>query len=450
MIVQKMYLIRSLFLILVFSFFSCSDDAIVNQKNTEEPVSFDIPAIEDMVMYEVNLRAMSNTADFQGVTDKLDHIKSLGVNVIWLMPIYPVGELKSVNSPYCIKNYKEVNPEFGTMDDFKELIDQAHTREIAVIIDWVANHTAWDNPWIANKSWYSQNAAGDIIMPPGTNWADVADLNFSNTEMRLAMIDAMRFWVEDANVDGFRCDAADYVPFDFWQQAISELEKIEGHDLIYLAEGARSDHFDAGFQMNYGWEFYDGLKDVFVNGYTADLINLTNISEYKNLPGSAQKLRFTTNHDESAWDATPVNLFGANGSIAAFIISAYLDGVPLIYSSQEVGTLDNVSFFNNDPIDWSANPAILEKYKQVLAVYNEVPALRKGELQNFEDLNIAAFKKTYNDEEILVMVNIRNRSRSFSLPEELQNTTWTDAFSGAEVTLGNSLQFQSYQYFVLK
>ncbi|MCB0283184.1 MAG: alpha-amylase [Calditrichae bacterium] len=448
---MKIFLKTTLLLLSIYSLISCSDDDIVNQsKDDETPISFDIPATEDMVMYEVNLRAMSNTGDFQGVIDKLDHIKSLGVNVIWLMPIYPIGELKSVNSPYCVQNYTEVNPEFGTMNDFKELIDQAHTREMAVVIDWVANHTAWDNPWIANKSWYSQNGAGEIIIPPGTNWADVADLNYNNTDMRQAMIDAMRFWVEDVNVDGFRCDAADMVPFDFWQQAISALEKIEGHDLIYLAEGERKDHFDAGFQMNYGWEFYSGLKDVFIDGYTADLINLTHLSEYRSLPGGAQKLRFTTNHDESAWDATPINLFGANGSIAAFVISTYLGGVPLIYSSQEVATQDNVSFFNNDPIDWSSNPAFLEKYQQILAVYTESPALRKGEIQNFEDLNIVVFKKIYNDEEILVMVNIRNRTRSLSIPEELQNSTWTDAISGNEITLGTTLSFQSYQYFVLK
>lgn len=440
----------NLIFFLLYFVISCSDENVVNQNDTSDEPFGNIPAIEDIVMYEVNFRAMSSSADFQGVVAKLDHIKALGVNVIWLMPIHPIGEIKSVNSPYCVQNYTEVNPEFGDMDDFKQLVDQAHQKDMAVIIDWVANHTAWDNPWIENKSWYSQNAAGDIIIPPGTNWQDVADLNFDNAQMRQAMIDAMQYWITETSIDGFRCDAADFVPYAFWQQAIDALEKSVERDLIFLAEGARTDHFDAGFQMNYGWDFYSKLKDVFVDGYSAGLIISSHASEYNGLPDDKHKLRFTTNHDESAWDATPISLFGGNGSLSAFLVATYMGGVPLIYGSQEVGTQDNVSFFNNDPIDWNANPVILEKYKDIMSLYVDSPALRKGELETFEDMNIAVFKKTYQVEEILVMVNTRNRSRDYNIPDELQNTTWTNVFTNSEVTLGTTLEFESFEYFVLK
>ncbi len=216
-----------------------------------------VPATSDIAMYEINLRAFSAGGTFQGILPRLDSIKKLGINVIWLMPIYPIGQKKMIppmGSPYSVKNYLEVNPELGTLDDLKNLVRESHKRGMAVILDWVANHTAWDNPWIENKSWYTQDGNGIIISPPGTNWLDVADLNYENDEMRTAMISAMKYWILNANVDGFRCDAADFVPFDFWKQAIDSLNKLPGRKLILLAEGARSDHFDRSEERRVGKE----------------------------------------------------------------------------------------------------------------------------------------------------------------------------------------------------
>ena len=166
-------------------------------------------------MYEVNMQTYT-PANFQGVAARLDSIKALGVNVIWLMPTYPIGVLKAVGSPYAVKDYKGVNTNFGTLDDLRSLVAQAHSRNMAVVLDWVADHTSWDNAWISNKSWYKQDASGNIIIPPGTNYQDVAALNYNSTAMRSAMIKAMKYWVLTANVDGYRCDYADAVPADFW------------------------------------------------------------------------------------------------------------------------------------------------------------------------------------------------------------------------------------------
>jgi len=201
----------------------------------------EVPQTEDIILYEVNLRAFSTTGDLQGVIDKLDHLQSLHVNVIWLMPIHPIGTINSVNSPYSVRDYKAVSSEYGDLATLRALTDAAHARGMCVIMDWVANHTAWDHPWITNSEWYTRDANGSIIMPPGTNWADVADLNFDNQEMRAAMVDAMKYWILEANVDGFRCDYADGVPFDFWQDAISQLRSIPNRSLIMLAEGDRHD-----------------------------------------------------------------------------------------------------------------------------------------------------------------------------------------------------------------
>ncbi len=186
-----------------------------------------VPDRQDAVIYQVNMRAISPSANFAGVTARLDSIKALGVNVIYPMPIYPVGQLRAVNSPYAVKDYLAVNPEFGILADLRTLVDGAHQRGLSVMPDWVANHTSWDNAWITDHpDWYLQNASGTILSPPNTNYTDVAQLNFSNNAMRLAMISAMKSWVYTANVDGFRCDYADAPPADFWKQAVDTLRNV--------------------------------------------------------------------------------------------------------------------------------------------------------------------------------------------------------------------------------
>ena len=372
-------------------------------------IPFDnIPANEDILMYEVNLRAFSVSGDLQGVTDRLDELKDLGINVIWLMPIHPIGEINSVNSPYSVKNYKAVSTEYGSLEDLRNLTDEAHQRDIAVIMDWVANHTSWDNDWIYNIGWHTEDASGNVIHPPGTNWLDVADLNYNNENMRAAMIDAMKYWLLEANVDGYRCDYADGVPFDFWKQALDTLTSIPDRQFIFLAEGSRNDHFSAGFDLNYGWDFYNKLKNIF-NGEIASGIFTTHNSEYSDIPDGMHKLRFTTNHDESAWDDTPMVLFnGEEGALAASVITIFLGGVPMIYTGQEVGTVEKVPFFSNSPINWDKNPDMLQAYKELLSVYSQSEIARIGSNSNYPDTNVVCFNKELNTYEMLIIVNVRN------------------------------------------
>ena len=409
-----------------------------------------IPKTKDIIMYEVNLRAFSPGGDLHGVIDRLDQIKALGVNVLWLMPIYPIGTIHSVNSPYSVKNYKEVNPEFGDLQTLRMLTDQAHNRNIAVILDWVANHTAWDNPWIENKNWYTQDSKGNIVHPAGTNWWDVADLNYDNAEMRAAMIDAMEYWVYKANIDGFRCDAADFVPYDFWKQALDALTSIPDRQLIYLAEGGRKDHFTAGFQMNYAWDYYGQLKNIF-SGQSATSLYTTHLNEYQGLPAGKQKLRFTTNHDESAWDATPMVLFnGAAGSTAAFVLSTFMGGVPLIYGSQEVGTEANIPFFSNSTIDWNANPDMLKAYQTLLGFYSGSDAAKERTMENYSNSNVVCFEKTGTQDKVLVMVNVRGSGSNFVVPSQLQNTKWANVFSADSLTLAQNVPLDGYAYLILQ
>jgi len=456
-----MKLIKYLFQLLFFALFLISCKEVENPL-VESPINEDtttvygtpfqgVPEIEDIIMYEVNERAFSTAGNLQGVIYRLDSIKALGVNVIWLMPIHPIGRINSVNSPYSVKNYFGVNTEFGTLADLRKLVEEAHNRNMAIILDWVANHTAWDNPWIDSTKWYTQDGNGNIISPAGTNWADVADLNFSNQNMRLEMIKAMRYWVLTANIDGFRCDAADMVPYDFWQQAISKLNELQGRKLIFLAEGVRTDHFTAGFDMNFSFNFYNNLKNIFKYNEPASTVFNINITEYNSVPDGKKKLRYTTNHDESAWDATPMTLFnGKQGALAASVITSYLNGVPLIYGSQEVGTVNTVPFFTKQPINWLLNPDMLSSYKKIFTFYNFSNALRNGTLETFPNSAVVSFKKTLVNEQVLVLVNTRNSNITYNIPTTLQSTTWTNAFDNSSITLSTSISLSAYQYLVLR
>lgn len=410
-----------------------------------------VPDTKDVVLYEVNIRAFSPHPNLQGVIDRIDSIKSLGVNVIWLMPIHPIGSINSVNSPYSVKNYKEVNPSFGTLDDLRELTDAAHARGMAVIMDWVANHTAWDNPWLLeHKSWYTQDGSGNVIHPAGTNWQDVADLNYSNDTMRTAMIDAMKYWIYTANVDGFRCDYADGVPFSFWQNAWSSLHSIEGRKFILFAEGTRADHFTAGFDLNFGWQFYGALKNVYA-GQSVSTIFAAHANEYQGVAEGKHWVRFTTNHDESAWDATPISLFdGINGALAASVVTIFTGGVPLLYSSQEVGTAQTVPFFSTSTINWSANPEMLHAYQAMLSYYANKETARLGENTVFADDDIACLQKSLNSDTILVVTNLRNSEINWTIPGSLQTTQWVDAFTGYPFTFTESLLLNPYQYLIFQ
>ena len=283
-----------------------------NEPSTPEFVQYGtpfagVPDAVDAVIYQINIRQFSSTRNLQGVTARLDSIRSLGVNVIYLMPVHPVGTLKAINSPYCIKNYREINPEFGSLADLRTLVDGAHSHGMSVMMDWVANHTAWDHPWMSNKSWYKQDGSGNVVSPNG--WNDVAQLNFSNVDMRLEMINAMKYWVYEANVDGFRCDYADGPPASFWKQALDSLRNISTHKLLMLAEGTRSDHFYSGFDFTFGFRFYDALKNVFKNNSAGSLVSL-NTTEYAGAGVSNRVVRYITNHDVNSSDGTPLELFG--------------------------------------------------------------------------------------------------------------------------------------------
>ena len=413
----------------------------------------DVPDRRDVSIYQVNIRSFSAEGNLKGVQVRLDSIKALGVNVIYLMPIYPVGVIKTVNSPYCVKDYTAVNTEFGTLSDLRNLIDAAHSRNMAVILDWVPNHTSFDNAWTSNKSWYLQDAQGNILSPPGTGWNDVAQLNFNNTKMRLAMIKAMKYWVYTANVDGFRCDYADGPPVDFWKQAIDSLRGISTHKLLLLAEGKRSANYSVGFDYNFGFEFFEKLKSIYGNNQSVkQLIDQQNETDYVGATEGQRVIRYITNHDVNSSDGTPLALFGGkNGSMAAFVVSAYMKSVPMIYNGQEVGTPYKLTFpFTSTKIDWSLNPDVTAEYKKVLAFRNGSEAIRRGVLTSYSSADVCAFTKESGLEKVFVVCNLRNQAVTYSIPSALAGTSWKDGFNATASTLGSTITLEPYTYRVLK
>jgi glycosidase len=425
-----------------------------DDKKPETPSFYDaafteVPAPPDVVMYEANERVFAATASLNAITNRLDDIRALGVNVLWLMPVNEQGKQNAIGSPYCVKNYTKVEPEYGTLDDLRNLVKQAHQRHMAVIIDWVANHTSWDNEWISNKSWYTQDAQGNIVPPEGTGWSDVADLNYDNAGMRNAMIEAMKYWIYEANIDGFRCDAADMIPAGFWKQAIDEMRTFEGRTILMLAEGNRTDHYASGFDMDYGWDFYAKLKALYAGTSSIATLYASHENEYSHIPAGKEKLRFTTNHDESAWDATPVALFGGEqGGLSAFVLTATLGGSPLLYSTQEIGVASTIPFFTPTAINWNMNPEVLAEYKKIMEIYNVSDALKKGRLQTFDATDIACFYRLYQTDGALVAVNVRNRAVTFNLPAQFAGQSFTNAFDSTTVILPATMTMGPYQYVI--
>ena len=412
-----------------------------------------MPAVDDIAMYQVNPRVFAPDHSLNAVAARIDSIRDLGVNIMWVMPIYPIGIEKGKNSPYCISDYKAIAPEFGTIDDFKNLAKVCHEHGMGIILDWVANHTAWDHPWVKeHPDWYTYDEKADtIICPQPWNWEDVADLNYDNKDMREAMIDAMKFWIVDVGIDGFRCDVADGVPADFWKDAIEQLRAAAGErKIVMLAEGKNVDNFTVGgFDMNYGWDYKDELVKVFKGAPASDLIKADK-AEYDSLPAGKVKLRFTTNHDHST-EATPcVEFTNDRGAMAAYVASIFPHGGALIYGSQEVGYPEPINFFKYVPVDWSAKPEIYQEYKHLIGLYNAYPALRKGTTKAWPDDDVFIFERTDSEKRFLIAVNVRNEPKTISLPDSWVGAEVKDVMTDLDVKLEDSLTFNPFEYRILE
>jgi glycosidase len=346
-------------------------------------------------IYEVNVRDFSPSGDLRGVTRGLDRIQAAGANVIWLMPIYPVGVLNAkgpLGSPYAVRDFNAINPAFGTAADLRALVRAAHARGLKVILDWVPDHTSWDNVWITeHPEYYVHGADGKPVVPRDlrghpTDWTDVAQLDYGTAGLRTAMIAALRHWLVDFDLDGYRMDVAHFIPPDFWRDANTALRAAVRRPILMLAEAGELEMHRAGFDLTYGWDGYGRLKSVW-KGAPVDSLILPVLADQQAMPPGGMRMRFTTNHDETAWDNPPVVLFGgAAGARAAFVAIALLPGRPLLYDGQEVESPQKLGLFERDSVVWGQPRATEARafYRHVVELARRDSAFLRGELRKVQ------------------------------------------------------------------
>lgn len=426
----------------MFTGISCKkQEATVQETNTADSVqvahgeTIQQPDwAKNAVIYEVNIRQFSPEGNFAGVTAQMQRLKDLGVDIIWLMPIHPIGELNrkgELGSYYAVKDYKGINPEFGTMADFDDLVKAAHDRGMKVIIDWVANHSSPDNVWVTdNLEYYTKDSLGNAPIPTvGTDWLDVADLNYDNQDMRAAMQDAMLYWVKEHNIDGFRCDVAGMVPLDFWTETRPKLDAVK--EVFMLAEGAETELHEA-FNMTYGWPFKDTLitmadqKKGFgaIENYINERNKLYNPNDLI--------MYFTSNHDENSWNYLEADKFGENRMNYA-ALTYFMGGMPLIYSGQESGLEKQLEFFERDPIVWG-DYKYQQGYKNLIQAYKENQALwNNGEWGQYEfmknDTDALYFTIAKNGEKVAVLQNYTAQPQYVN-ESEMSNIDFTQNLIG--------------------
>lgn len=387
----------------------------------------------DAVIYEVNVRQYTPEGSFNAFAEHLQTLKDMGVTCLWFMPIHPISETKrsgTLGSYYSITDYRQVNPEFGTAEDFKALVDQAHEMGFTVMLDWVANHTGWDCPWITeHPDWYTKDETGAITDPVGMGWPDVADLNYDNRELWDEMAACMKFWVEEYDVDGFRCDYAYGVPVEFWEFARKEVESVK--PVFMLAEdNLAKELLIEAFDCNYNWELYDVLVEVAHDGKTAKSIK-THIPT--NYPEGSYRLNFLDNHDKNSWKSTILGAFGEDTLPIMWSLIYTIPGMPLIYTGDEIGLDHNIAFMERDPIDWQSSTL---SYRELLAELGGIRsangALHSGnyggaiEYIDLGNSNVLCFRRSIEGSSVICLYNLTKRPITVDL---------SGVFSGSETVL---------------
>lgn len=399
------------------------------------------------VIYQVNTRQFSNEGKFAGVTEQLPRIKSLGADIIWLMPIHPIGEVErkgTLGSPYAVKDYMQINPEFGTADDLHTLIKTAHDLSMKVIIDWVPNHSAWDNPLVEkHPEWYAKDYKGDFRPSPWWDWSDIIEFDYTQVGLRNYMIEAMCYWVKEFDIDGFRHDVAGYVPNDFWQQARCELDAIK--PVFMLAEWENRDMHERAFNMTYAWTWNETMHEIAMGKRSLDSLRKYYSWNERSWPQEAYRMTFVSNHDKNAWDGTQYEQFG-DALKASIVLSVIGEGMPLIHNGQEAGETKRLAFFERDPIEWQEHE-IGELYCDLIALKKSKAVLGNGEygarmiqVPNSAMNNVFSFVRHNTGEKVFVVINFSNESVSTGFYETLFEDDYIDFTTGKPHTFAANTQ----------
>jgi cyclomaltodextrinase / maltogenic alpha-amylase / neopullulanase len=406
-------------------------------------------------IYEVNTRQYTPEGTFKAFDSHIQKIKDLGIGIIWFMPINPIGEKNrkgTLGSYYSVKDYKAINPEFGTLEDFKETVNEIHAAGMHVIIDWVANHTAWDNVWVKDHpDFYTKDSLGNFV-PPVADWKDVIDLNYDNKEMRTYMIDAMKYWVTECGIDGFRCDVASMVPLDFWKEARTELNKIKPVFMLAEAEGPQ---YHEAFDMTYSWELLHLMNDVARGKKGVQWIKDYFLKEKSQYPSDAYRMRFVTNHDENTWNGTEFERMGdAVETFDAF--TCVVPGMPLVYSGQEAGLNKRLEFFEKDTIKWNDSKygflytKLIHDKTENKALWNGTSG---GEMIPVKTSNseVFAFVREKDNDKVYALFNLSDKKVRTEVESNTIEGDYINPFSGKKIHIKSKewMQLQPWDYRIL-
>jgi glycosidase len=414
---------------------------------------------KNATIYQLNTRQFTEQGTFRAAERDLPRLKALGATIIWLMPVQTIGEKNrkgSLGSPYAVKDYYSVNPEFGSLDDLKHFVQTAHALDLYVILDWVANHTAWDNQLVdEHPEWYVRDWKGDFRPTPWWDWPDIIDLDYDQPALRKYMTDALKYWVSEVDIDGYRCDVAGFVPTDFWNNVRRELDAIK--PVFMLAEWESRDLHAAAFDMTYAWSWNEALHRIAMGSADVNSLYVYYSWNEKAFPKDAMRMMFVSNHDKNAWEGTEFEQFG-DALEAAIVLSVVGEGMPLIYNGQEAGNERRLQFFERDPIVWQTH-ALGELYRKLFALKHANTALwnahwgaRMINVPNSAPSSVLSFVRQNERDKLFAVFNFSDAPQAVTFAETLYYGRYGDYFSNEQVEFAGpailSLTPWSYRVFV--
>jgi cyclomaltodextrinase / maltogenic alpha-amylase / neopullulanase len=413
---------------------------------------------KNATLYEVNIRQYTPEGTLKAFEAHLPRLKDLGADILWLMPIHPIGEKNrkgTLGSYYSVKDYYGVNPEFGTLDDFKHLVQRIHEMGMYVIVDWVANHSAWDNALVTeHPEWYTKNHEGDFQPTPWYDWEDIIDFDYSQPGLRRWMTEALKYWVQETNIDGYRCDVAGFVPTDFWEGIRHELEELK--PVFMLAEWESRDLHQQAFDATYSWSLWDRMKDVTTGGKEIGRITGYIAHDVKTFPNDGYRMIFTDNHDKNSWDGNQYEFFG-DALEMCIVFSVLVKGIPLVYSGQEAGLNRSLAFFDKDQIEWKEHP-LYHLFKKLFAIKHQHKALWNGaaggnmiRIFNDKPEQVVAFFREKEDSKVIAVFNFSQEPLTVKLESKYHAGAYKKALDDGHVELsGNdALTLDAWGYAVL-
>ena len=440
------------------------DDRAAEQDPRYRPqpyITLENPAwAKDAVLYQINTRQFTPEGTFRAAERELPRLKALGVDILWLMPVHPIGEQHrkgTLGSPYSVRDYYGVNPEFGSKDDLKHFVDAAHAQGMHVILDWVANHTAWDNPLVKeHPDWYARDWKGDFHPTPWWDWSDIINLDYRHPGLRKYMTDAMKYWVREVGVDGYRCDVAGFVPLDFWNNARAELEAIRpgaSGGIFMLAEWESRDLQAKAFDATYAWSWYDAMLRVAKGQADVGAFHVYYSWNEAYYPRGGMRMTFLSNHDKNSWEGTEFEQFG-DALPAAMVLSFVAEGIPLIYNGQEAGNPKRLAFFEKDPIAWRPHPNgalyadLIRLKKATSPLWNGRWGAMMVHVPNDRPAQVLSFVRQDDAAKVFAVFNLSAQPQTVRFEQALFHGDYIEHFSGRSATLraSTSLELEPWAY----